>query len=259
MSGVEFCANGASPAASVVICTYNGRPRIEGALSSLRAQDTDEQFEVIVVESGDDGCGDYLAEQHPDVRVVRSERRLFPGPARNRGVAAARGQVVAFLPDDGVAEHDWLRRRLAKHRSGYRAVGGAITNATPESAVGSAGYFLEYSALIPAEGILREQAVPHSLSYERALLERLGPYPEDTDTGEDTLMNVRIVEAGVDVGFDAGIQLGHRNLTRLGPYLRHQYEHGRGLVQCVERHGYGAAVGEPGQGLLTTLVRTFLV
>ena len=250
---------GAEPAASVVICAYNSRDRIDQALATLRAQDVEEPFEVIVVDSGSDGCHEYLAQAHPDVRVERSERRLYPGPARNRGIEAARGAIVCFLPDDADASPDWLRRRLAKHREGYAAVGGAITNGTPRHPVGTAGYLLEYSALIPADNVLAEQPLPHCLSYERALFTRLGRYPEDTETGEDTLFNRRLVESGVSIGFDAGIRIAHRNLERLGPYLRHQYEHGRGLMQCVERHDLASPVGPAGQPTAVAAVRMFAV
>ena len=246
-----------APAISVVVCSYNSRERIDKALDSLRRQDLQEPFEVIVSDSGDDGCAEYLAEAHRWVRVVHSDRRLHPGPARNRGVAAARGQVIAFLPDDGLAGTDWLRRRLAKHRQGYEAVGGAITNATPRNPVGTAGYMLEYSALIPSDRVLAEQPLPHCLSYTRGLLERIGPFPEDTETGEDTLLNKRLVEAGVRVGFDARIQLGHRNLTGVRRYLGHQYEHGRGLMQCVRLYGLASPVGPAEQPALKAAWRMF--
>jgi glycosyltransferase involved in cell wall biosynthesis len=217
-----------APVVSVVVLSYNSRQRIDAALRSLQAQDFDEPQEVIVVDSGEDGCAEYLAAAYPEMRLVRSERRLYPGPARNAGVRAARGRYVAFLPDDGIAEPDWLRRRVAKHREGFAAVGGAVTNGTPRHPVGTAGYLIEYPSLLPSKRVLERQGrTPHSLSYERSLLERLGPFPEDTPTGEDTVLNLRWVKAGASIGFDPEIKLAHRNLTGLRAYLRHQYAHGR--------------------------------
>jgi hypothetical protein len=247
----------AEPAISVIVCSYNSRHRIAVALDSLAAQDTDEPYEVIVVDSGTDDAPRFIAETYPDVRVVRSERRLFPGPARNLGVRAAGGRYLAFVPDDGVVRPDWLRKRLAKHRDGFAAVGGAITNATPHHPVGSAGYYLEYSALIPSGKILSEQQIPHCLSYDRELFERFDEFPESTETGEDTMFNERLAEAGVQVGYDPDIQLGHRNLRRLVPYLRHQYEHGRGLMQCVREFGLESPMGPAEQALPKALYGMF--
>lgn len=235
----------AQPVISVVVCSYNSRERIGTALQSLKVQDISEPYEVIVVDSGEDGCAAYVKETYPEVRVVRSERRLYPAAARNRGVEAARGRYIAFLPDDGVAKPDWLRRRVGKHRQGFEAVGGAITNGTPFHPVGSAGYYLEYAALIPSSRTLPLQDIPHCLSYQRSVFERLGLFPEEALTGEDTVFNRRCQAAGLEVGFDPGIQLAHRNLTGLRPYLRHQYEHGKGLVRAFDRYGGELRPGAP--------------
>ena len=222
-------ADGLPPAISVVVCSYRSRRRIDNALGSLRRQDLDEPWEVIVVDSGDDDAADYVARAYPEVKVVRSARRLYPAAARNAGVRAARGRFVAFLPDDGVAEPDWVRRRLQRHREGHAAVGGAITNGTPWHPVGTASYFVEYSALLPSERILREQEIPHCLSYERELVQELGGFPEDLETGEDTVLNDRLLKLGATVGLDPQIRLAHVNLTSLRAYLRHLYEHGYGF------------------------------
>jgi glycosyltransferase involved in cell wall biosynthesis len=240
------------------MASYNSRPDIDASLDSLRRQDVDEPYEVILVDSGSDGCARYVQEAYPEVRIVRSERRLYPGAARNAGVRAAQGEYVAFLPTDCVADRRWLRRRLAKHREGFAAVGGAVTNGTPRHPIGSAGYYLEYTALLPSDRILAEQAVPHSLSFERAALERLGGYTEDLPTGEDTLVGRRCVETGMTIGFDEGAQIAHRNLTALGPYLRHQREHGRGYALVAHRYGWWAPIHPWDQPILAALLRIFV-
>jgi hypothetical protein len=115
-------------------------------------------------------------------------------------------------------------------------VGGAVTNGTPGHPIGSAGYYLEYTGVLPAKRILAEQRVPHSLSYDRELLGRLGGFPEDIRAGEDTVFNRRCLAAGVSITVDPEIQVAHHNLRSFGPYLRHQREHGRALVRCAERY-----------------------
>lgn len=246
------------PAISVVVCAYNARERIDIALRSLAAQDLDEPWEVVVAASGTDGTAEHVRSAWPDVRVVASEARLLPGQARNRGVDAARGDYVAFLPDDGVARPDWLRRRVAKHREGYALVGGAITNGTPFHPVGSAGYYLEYASLIPSARILAQNRIPHCVSFDRGLLEEVGGYPEDLPTGEDTLLNERCVAAGARVAFEPAAQLAHLNLTGPLAYLRHHYEHGRGLIRCVEQYGFPSPTGPPGQSSAVAFAGVFL-
>jgi glycosyltransferase involved in cell wall biosynthesis len=239
--------DGAQPAISVVVCSYRSRYRIDHALGSLRHQDLDEPWEVIVVDSGDDDAADYVAGTYPEVRIVRSPRRLYPAAARNAGVRAARGPFIAFLPDDGIAEPDWLRRRLERHREGNEAVGGAITNGTPWHPVGTASYFVEYSALLPSDRILRQQEIPHCLSYQRDLVERLGGFPEELETGEDTVLNARLLERAGPIGLDPQIRLAHVNPTSMRAYLRHLYEHGYGFGLARERYGRRARWSRAGE------------
>ncbi len=230
---MSFCGPDQQPVASVVICAFRARPRIGRALGALREQDVDEPFEVIAVLSGEDECDTYLASEHPDVRVISSPTRLYPGRARNLGVRAARAPVIAFVPDDGVAAVGWLRARLRHHHRGAALVAGAISNGTPASIVGTAGYYVEYTASMPVLAVLERQPIPHTLSYARDVFERAGTFPELDVPGEDTLFNQRCLALGFEPVFEPAAVMDHLNPTRLREYLSHQAGHGRGLVRCV--------------------------
>jgi glycosyltransferase involved in cell wall biosynthesis len=214
-------------------------------LKSLQRQVVDVPFEIIVVTSGTDGCTGYLREAYPQVRVLSSERKLLPGVARNLGVEASRGEVIAFASADTRAAPGWLRERLRLHAAGFDLVGGSILNGTPRSWIGTAGYLLEYSALLPVEALLREQDIAHALSFRRSVFQRVGPYPEDVVTGEDTIFNRRCLRAGLRLAFASAAGLYHENPTKLDDFLRHASHHGRGLAQCMEKYGLPAAIDPP--------------
>jgi glycosyltransferase involved in cell wall biosynthesis len=221
----------------VIICAYRSRRRIDTAIASLRDQDLEERFQVIAVVSGEDGTAEHLADRHPNVRVIRSTHRLYPGAARNAGVLASRGRFIAFLPDDCVANTSWLRLRIAKHRAGYPLVSGAISNATPYSPVGTAAYYVEYAASMPVRGLLEKQPIPHTVSYSRDVFQRVGHFPEIEHAGEDTLFNARCLAQGLEVGYEPRAYAGHINLTGFRAFMSHQSHHGRGLARCVYDHG----------------------
>jgi glycosyltransferase involved in cell wall biosynthesis len=226
----------AAPAASVVIPAFNARDLIGRALESLYAQKLDTAFEIIVVASGHDDCADYLREHHPSVRVHHCGDRMLPGPARNTGVRMAIGEVIAFASADTRAEPHWLAERLRLHRAGCDLVGGSILNGTPKSWIGTASYLMEYSALLPVEALLRQQDVAHALSFKCSVFEKVGEYPEDIATGEDTIFNQRCLAAGLRLGFAPRAGLYHNNPRDLPEFLRHAAAHGRGLAQCIERY-----------------------
>lgn len=118
---------------STVICAYTEArwEDLERAVESVERQ-TASPLEVLVVT---DHNPRLLARAGGELRGVKaianSEQRGLSG-ARNSGVAAARGSVVAFLDDDAVAAPDWLERLT----SGYddprvMGVGGTIEPAWP--------------------------------------------------------------------------------------------------------------------------------
>lgn len=79
----------------MVIPVYGSQRTLGDCLASL-ARQSFPSFEVVIVDSSPEpACGD-LADTFPGVRYRRSDRRLYPHEARNRGAAEARGDLLAF-------------------------------------------------------------------------------------------------------------------------------------------------------------------
>jgi glycosyltransferase involved in cell wall biosynthesis len=104
---------------SVIIPSSGRGSSCRASISSALGQ-TLPPLEVIVVVDGDpDGYGDLLADLADDrVRVLWLDRHEGPSGARNAGVRAARGQIVAFLDDDDV----WLPHKLQRQVATIAAV-----------------------------------------------------------------------------------------------------------------------------------------
>lgn len=96
-----------APAVSVIIPTYNRLQFLREALDSVRAQ-THQPLQVVVV---DDGSTEDIAAgtaDHPTRPIIVRQDRQGPGAARNRGLAEATGDLVAFLDSDDL----WLPTKL---------------------------------------------------------------------------------------------------------------------------------------------------
>jgi glycosyltransferase involved in cell wall biosynthesis len=128
---------------SVVIPVWNRRELIAGAIDSVLSQELPPgwRLELIVVDDGsDDGTAEYLDtrfnseatsradgvptlagvdpcdERQPVVAVIHTPRCGFPGAARNRGVAHASGELLAFLDSDDRWLPGKLRAQIPVHR-----------------------------------------------------------------------------------------------------------------------------------------------
>jgi len=97
---------------SVVVPLYNKARYIVRCLDSIRAQ-TYSDLEIIVVNDGStDGSGQILRDyQDPRLKKI-DQTNAGPGAARNRGVAEARGEIVAMLDADDQWREDYVARSL---------------------------------------------------------------------------------------------------------------------------------------------------
>lgn len=97
------------PTVSVIIPTYT-KARwgwLEEAVASVRAQ-TVPALEIIVVVDHNPELLEEIAREFTNVIAVPNIGGRGVSGARNSGVKASRGEVVAFLDDDSIARNDWL-------------------------------------------------------------------------------------------------------------------------------------------------------
>jgi GT2 family glycosyltransferase len=95
-------------AASIVVCAYtlDRWGFLIEAVESATAQPGDPQ--VIVVIDHEPALLERARANWPELLVIANATRRGLSGARNTGIAAATGEIVAFLDDDAAAAHDWL-------------------------------------------------------------------------------------------------------------------------------------------------------
>lgn len=112
---MESCCDTSSadgPLVSVILPTYNRRRFLEESVRSVLNQ-TYRNFEVIVVDDGStDGTSESICSLSPALRYLRQPNSGVAA-ARNRGLAAARGELIAFQDSDDL----WHPEKLARQWS----------------------------------------------------------------------------------------------------------------------------------------------
>jgi O-antigen biosynthesis protein len=222
--------------ASVIVPSYNSRATIARCLDALAAQ-RGASHETIVVDSSDDGTGDLIAARFPGVRLIRRARRTLPGLARNIGIEAAQAPILAFTDADCVAEPTWVAHMVATHREGdFAAVGGAVLNALPLSAVAWSGYLLEFSERSPALPRRLVDLLPTcNVSFRSTVFARHGLFPTDLWPSEDHIFSWQLAQAGERLLFDPAIRVRHIFRSTPTAFLRHQVRLGRASASARKR------------------------
>ncbi len=107
------------PRVSVIIPAFNVDAYILESIRSVQGQ-TYTNFEIVVVDDGStDGTAEVVAQSSQEIRLIRQANRGLP-LARNAGILAAQGELVAFLDADDV----WLPEYLEKQVDLINANGG---------------------------------------------------------------------------------------------------------------------------------------
>ena len=99
-------AQSAWPRVSVVVCAYNAADTLEDCLASLEKL-TYPDYEIILVNDGSRDRTSEIGHRHPRVRVIDIPNGGLSA-ARNVGLAAATGEIVAYTDADVSVDRDWL-------------------------------------------------------------------------------------------------------------------------------------------------------
>lgn len=127
---------------SVIIPTFNRLHDLQAVLAALAVQ-TFRDFEVIVVDNGSTDGTEAALTAWPGPFPLRYMRISPSGPAgaRNRGIAAAAGDLLAFVDSDVELSPNWLESTVREidGNPGLSAVGGAVIYANDRSFVNAYG------------------------------------------------------------------------------------------------------------------------
>lgn len=113
---------------SVVLCTYTESrwDYLDTAVKSVQGQHTPPR-EIIVVVDHNQNLLERVRASFPEVDVIENRQARGLSGARNSGIEASKGAVIAFIDDDAIAAPDWLEQLYAPYvDSDVVGVGGSI-------------------------------------------------------------------------------------------------------------------------------------
>jgi O-antigen biosynthesis protein len=214
------------PLVSVVVCTYNGAHTIGDCCAALRALEYP-KYEVIVVDDGStDGAGEIAGSA--GFRVVRTSNQGLAS-ARNTGLAAANGELVAYIDDDAMPDPHWLSYLVNTFRTTSHAAVGGPNVAPADGAVADA---VAIAPGGPIHVLLSDQVAEHipgcNMAFRKEALEALGGFdPQFRTAGDDVDVCWRIQDRGETIGFSPAALVWHYRRRSIRAYLRQQVGYGK--------------------------------
>jgi len=97
---------------SVVVCSYNGEHKLKECLTALLSQTMIDRIEIIVVNDGSSDNTAEVASLFKQVKLITNQRNLGLAAARNVGIKAAKGAIIAFTDDDCRPHRDWIKQLI---------------------------------------------------------------------------------------------------------------------------------------------------
>jgi GT2 family glycosyltransferase len=224
------------PLVSVIVVNWNGLSFLDDCLASLERQ-TWPRREYIVVDNGStDGSAERIrswAERLPDARAIFLTENTGFCRANNLAVAEARGEWLALLNNDAIAEPDWLQE-LMLYGDEARRVGmlaSKILFCEPPGVIDKAGHLIYWDGQNRGRGTMEKDsgqyAQPEEILwpdacaalYHRRLFEETGGFDETFFAyGDDADLGMRARLLGWKAWYVPTAVVHHRHSATAGAY-----------------------------------------
>jgi glycosyltransferase involved in cell wall biosynthesis len=235
---VNYADRADPPSVSIVVPVRNGADVIQDCVASLLSSSYPaHRREVIVV---DNGSTDLTAEIVRNLRVeYQFEPRRGPSYARNRGIDASRGEVVAFVDADCVATIGWLEELARPFMDlDVWAVAGEIVS---------------YPAQTPAQRYMARRkgrwqkpaldsrwwpfAVTANVAFRKSTFERIGVFDPALIRAQDKDFGRRYLDAGLRFEYAPKALVLHRHRATSWGFFRQHVGWGYGSALLHAKYG----------------------
>ncbi len=226
------------PLVSVVVPAYNAAATIGVCVESLLHQTyPKERYEIIIVDnnSKDDTAG--VLAGYP-VRTLSERRRQSSYAARNCGIQASRGELIAFTDSDCIAEPTWLERLVeGSEEASIGAFAGRVLAHQPVTVLEQ---FAERRRQVSQDASMACRFLPYAITanvaYRRELLAALGGFEEALISGGDAALSWRLqLEQGNTIRFNREAVVHHKHRSTFRSFWRQHRLYGYGTSMLYAR------------------------
>src|SRR5262245_10373919 len=226
-AGTPFAPSASWPKISVVVCTYNNEDTLRECYDGLERLEYPD-YEVIVVNDGSTDRTDAITTEY-GFRLISTENRGLAN-ARNSGLHAATGEIVAYIDADARPDPYWLSHlAVAFQKGAHVGIGGP--NIPPPGGSETAECVANAPGG-PIHVLLSDEIAEHipgcNMAFRKWSLETIGGFdPQFRIAGDDVDICWCLQERGWTVGFSPGAVVWHHRRGSVRNYLKQQFEYGK--------------------------------
>ena len=226
-----------TPMVSVVICAYDAERTMRRCLESLTKL-TYPNCEVIIVDDGSRDSTAEIAMDYPQFRLIRQPNKGLSA-ARNAGLHAARGEIIAYTDSDCVVDPHWLTLMMRAMSEGrFDGCGGPNYAPHEEGRIQGS---VAASPGAPCHVLASENVAEHiagcnMIFSKSALLEVGGFDPQFTSAGDDVDICWRMLDAGMRLGYCPAAFVWHFRRNTIRAYYGQQRGYGRAEAMLYGRY-----------------------
>ncbi|HXV28020.1 MAG TPA: glycosyltransferase, partial [bacterium] len=226
-----------APKVSVIVCAYNAERTMEACMASLEKLRYPD-YEVIVINDGSRDRTREIAERHPNFQLINQENRGLSA-ARNVGIEAARGEIIAFTDSDCVADPDWLTYLVSRLlSSNFAGVGGPNLAPREETLVPTC---VAVSPGGPTHVLINDEIAEHipgcNMAFYKKALEAIGGFdPVYRTAGDDVDVCWRLQDQEFKIGFSPAAVVWHYRRNTVKAYFDQQKGYGKAEALLYFKH-----------------------
>ena len=225
------------PSVSVVVCAYNAAETIDDCLTAL-ADVNYPRFEIIVVDDGSNDDTASRVRRHARARLIQTPNDGLSA-ARNVGLDAASGDVVAYVDADVRVDPLWLMHLVQPFVTSTAVAAGGPNVAPPDD-----GFFSQCVARAPgapSHVMFDDRQAEHipgcNFAARREALLAIGGFDRIfLRAGDDVDVCWRLQDSGGWIAFAPSALVWHHHRPRLVAYWRQQVGYGEGEAWLRLRH-----------------------
>lgn len=225
------------PKISVVVCAYNAADTLDDCLQSLGAL-TYPNYEVILVNDGSRDRTEEIGRHYGHVRVITTTNQGLSA-ARNTGLSAATGEIVAYTDADVRVDADWLTYLVQPFLNSDVVAAGGPNVVPPDDPW--VAQCVARAPGGPTHVLFDDRVAEHvpgcNIAVRRDALLAIGGFnPIYLRAGDDVDVCWRLQARGWKIGFAPAAHVWHHHRASVRAYWRQQVGYGEGEVWLQPHH-----------------------